>query len=184
MDDMQYVRKRRLSGRCPIFTHHEWKNDTRWSHWKRTVLTVNHLKLDVNKRKPFIYTRESISEAFINARFCQSAELERYIFKKMMILTFFLGLLNFAAAEAQSEQVSFRQIKNFTVIFRTSLEALKTTSSQWKRLTTTCLHRSRSTLFSDDPSDSTNFELEKVHSFCQYRVSCMLPHIIFKLRIK
>ena len=28
-----------------------------------------------------------------------------------MILTFFLGLLNFAAAEAQSEQVSFLEVQ-------------------------------------------------------------------------
>ena len=44
-----------------------------------------------------------------------------------MILTFFLGLLNLAAAEAQSEQVSFFEIQIHvwhtlyaTVIFRTS----------------------------------------------------------------
>ena len=95
-----------------------------------------------------------------------------------MILTFFLGLLNFAAAEAQSEQVSCREIKKFYSNFRTSLEALKTASSQWKQLTTTCLHRSRFTRSSDDLSDSTNFELERISSFCQYRVSACF-HISF-----
>jgi hypothetical protein len=100
-------------------------------------------------------------------RVLQSVDSQNIV-RKMMILTFFLGLLNFAVGEIQSEQVIKKIYKGQykeLILFRIFSEALKTVSCRWKKTTTTSDHLKRSTRSSEDLSVSISFELQRTSSF-------------------